>query len=79
MACVSFMEGKKTRNTQPQQDSGKNASIDCIAGVICSDLKGPMTLQGRLGNRYLINFVDHKSNHCRIFHRANEGRRREAV
>ena len=31
------------------------------------DLKGPMTPRDRLGNRYLTNFVDHKSNHCRVF------------
>ena len=67
MACVSCMEGNQTRNTQPQQNSGENALIDRIGGVICSDLKGPMTPQDRLGNRYLINFVDYKSNYCRIF------------
>ena len=26
-----------------------------------------MTPQDRLGNRYLVNFVDHKSNYCRVF------------
>ena len=36
-------------------------------GVIRSDLKGPMTPIDRLGNRYLVNFVDHKSNYCRVF------------
>uniref|UniRef100_A0AAV1VE14 Transposase n=1 Tax=Peronospora matthiolae TaxID=2874970 RepID=A0AAV1VE14_9STRA len=33
------MEGKQTCNAQ--QDSGENAPIDRIGGVICSDLKGP--------------------------------------
>uniref|UniRef100_A0AAV1TI68 Uncharacterized protein n=1 Tax=Peronospora matthiolae TaxID=2874970 RepID=A0AAV1TI68_9STRA len=67
MACVSCLEGKQTRNAQSQQDSGKHSPIDRIGGVICSDLKGPMTPRDRLGNRYLVNFVDHKSNNCRVF------------
>ena len=29
--------------------------------------KGPMTPRDRLGNRYLMNFIDHRSNYCRIF------------
>ena len=37
-----------------------------IGSVICSDLKGPMTPQDRLGNRYMVNFIDHKSNYCRV-------------
>ncbi|DAZ99961.1 TPA: hypothetical protein N0F65_008768 [Lagenidium giganteum] len=32
-----------------------------------TDLKRPITPQDRRGNRYLVNFVDHKSNYCRIF------------
>uniref|UniRef100_A0AAV1VI13 Integrase catalytic domain-containing protein n=1 Tax=Peronospora matthiolae TaxID=2874970 RepID=A0AAV1VI13_9STRA len=67
MACVSCLEGKQKRNAQSQQDSGKNSPIDRIGGVICSDLKGPMTPRDRLGNRYLVNFVGHKSNYCRVF------------
>uniref|UniRef100_A0AAV1UMW7 Uncharacterized protein n=1 Tax=Peronospora matthiolae TaxID=2874970 RepID=A0AAV1UMW7_9STRA len=66
MACVSCLEGKQTSNTQSQQDSGTNSPIDRINGVICSDLKGPMTPQDRLGNRYMVNFIDHKSNYCRV-------------
>ena len=27
----------------------------------------PVTPQDRLGNRYLINFIDHRSNYCRVF------------
>lgn len=38
-----------------------------IGGVIFSDLKGPMTPRDRLGNRYLVNFVDHRSDYCRVF------------
>uniref|UniRef100_A0AAV1T508 Uncharacterized protein n=1 Tax=Peronospora matthiolae TaxID=2874970 RepID=A0AAV1T508_9STRA len=67
MACVSCMEGKQTRNAQSQEDSGTNSPIDRIGGVICSDLKGPMTPRDRLQNRYLVNFIDHKSNYCRLF------------
>ena len=67
MACVSCLEGKQTRNAQAKVDSGSNSPIDRIGGVICSDLKGLMTPQDRLGNRYLVNFVDHKSNYCRVF------------
>lgn len=67
MVRVSCMEGKQTRNKQSQKDSEVNSPIDRVGGVICSDLKGPMTPQDRLGNHYLINFVDHKSNYCRIF------------
>ena len=67
MACVSCMEGKQTRNTQPQQDSGENAPTDRIGGVICPELKSPMKPQERLKNRYLINFVDHKNSYCKIF------------
>ena len=29
--------------------------------------KGPLTPRGRLGNRYLVNFVDHKSDYCPRF------------
>uniref|UniRef100_A0AAV1UJY9 GAG-pre-integrase domain-containing protein n=1 Tax=Peronospora matthiolae TaxID=2874970 RepID=A0AAV1UJY9_9STRA len=67
MACVSCLEGKQTRNARSQQDSGKPSTIDRIGGVICSDLKGLMALQDRLGNLHLVNFVDHKSNYCRVF------------
>ena len=48
MACVSCLEGKQTRNAQSQKDSDANSPIDRIGGVICSDLKGPMTPRERL-------------------------------
>ncbi|CAI5733963.1 unnamed protein product [Hyaloperonospora brassicae] len=54
-------------NAQQQQDRGMDSPIDRIGGVIFSDLKGPMTPQDRLQNRYLVRFVDPKSNYCRIF------------
>ena len=67
MACVSCLDGKQTRNAQSQKDSGANSPIDRIGGVICSDLKDPMTPQDRLGNRYMVNFIDLKSIYCRVF------------
>ena len=62
-----MLEGKQTRNEQSQQDSGANLPLDRIGGVICSYLKGPMTPQNSLGNLHLDNFIDHKSNYCRVF------------
>uniref|UniRef100_A0AAV1TD71 Integrase catalytic domain-containing protein n=1 Tax=Peronospora matthiolae TaxID=2874970 RepID=A0AAV1TD71_9STRA len=65
--CNSCKEGKQTKNKQSRADTGKNAPIDRVDRVICSDLKGPLTPRDRLGNCYLANFVDHKSNYCRVF------------
>ena len=42
-------------------------AIDRIGGVIDSYLKVPITPRDRLGNRYLVNFVNHKINYCRVF------------
>ena len=66
MNCVTCAQSKQTKNKQNQKDSGQNAPIDRIGGVICSDLKGPLTPADRLHNRYLINCIDYKSNYCRI-------------
>ena len=44
-------KGKPTKNRQPEKDSGDNSPIDRIGGVICSDMKGPMTSLDRLLNR----------------------------
>lgn len=65
--CLICAKGKQSKNVQSKKDSGKNAPIGRIGGVICSDLKGPMTRTDRNGNRYLVNFVDHYTNYCRIF------------
>ncbi|KAG6580190.1 Mitochondrial Carrier (MC) Family [Phytophthora cinnamomi] len=46
---------------------GKMADAPGIGGVVCSDLKRPMNLMDRNGNKYLINFVDHHTNYCRVF------------
>ncbi len=65
--CITCAEGKQTRNNQPKKDSGNNAPIDRIGGIICSDLKGPITPTDRSGNRYMVNFVDYNTNYCRVF------------
>nr|CCA24799.1 hypothetical protein PITG_16835 [Albugo laibachii Nc14] len=66
-SCLACAQGRQTKNVQTNKDTGKNSPIDVIGGVICSDLKGPMTPRDRLGNRYLVNFIDHRSNYCRVF------------
>nr|CCA18211.1 hypothetical protein ALNC14_043540 [Albugo laibachii Nc14] len=65
--CLACTQGKQTKNVQSNKDTGKNAPIDFIVGVIFSDLMGPMTPRDRLGNRYLVNVIDHRSNYCRVF------------
>jgi hypothetical protein len=65
--CITCAEGKQTRNNQSKKDSGNNAPIDRIGGVICSDLKGPITPTDRSGNRFMVNFIDYKTNYCRVF------------
>ena len=65
--CVTCAHGKQRRNNQSRKDTGLNAPIDRVGGVICSDMKGPIAPADRLGNRYMINFVDHRSNYCRVF------------
>jgi hypothetical protein len=64
MTCAG---GKQTKNKQSKKDSGENSPVDRIGGVICSDLKGPITPVDREKSRYLTNFIDHKTNYCRIF------------
>jgi hypothetical protein len=64
--CVSCAEGTQTKNRQSKMDSGENSPIDRVGGLICSDLKRPITPVDR-ENRYLVNFIDHKMNYCRIF------------
>jgi len=65
--CLTCAQGKQTKNAQSRRDTGANSPIDVIGGVICSDLKGPVTPRDRLGNRFMVNFIDHRSNYCRIF------------
>lgn len=65
--CLACARGKQTKCKQSKVDRGINSPIDVVGGVICSDLKGPMTPRDRLGNRYMVNFIDHRSNYCRVF------------
>jgi len=37
-----------------------------VGGVICSEIKGPLTPKSRLGNRYMVNFVVFQSNYCHV-------------
>uniref|UniRef100_K3WXI4 Integrase catalytic domain-containing protein n=1 Tax=Globisporangium ultimum (strain ATCC 200006 / CBS 805.95 / DAOM BR144) TaxID=431595 RepID=K3WXI4_GLOUD len=66
-SCLTCVQGKKTKNRQSQCDSGEDSPIDRTGGVICSDLKSSMTPRDRLGSRYIINLIDHKSDYCRVF------------
>uniref|UniRef100_A0AAV1VI71 GAG-pre-integrase domain-containing protein n=1 Tax=Peronospora matthiolae TaxID=2874970 RepID=A0AAV1VI71_9STRA len=65
--CLTCAQGKQSKNNQPKKDTGRNAPIDKLGGVIGSDIKGPMTPKDRRGNRYLINFVDYSTNCVRVF------------
>ncbi|KAG6617822.1 Integrase catalytic core protein [Phytophthora cinnamomi] len=65
--CLTCAQGKQHKVNQSKKDTGQNAPVDKIGGVICSDIKGPMTPRDRHGNRYMINFVDHSSNYVRAF------------
>ena len=65
--CVKCALGKQIKGLQSKKDLGLNALVDSVGGVICSDLKEPITSKDRLDNRYLVNFIDHKSNNCRLF------------
>ncbi|KAE9302953.1 hypothetical protein PF001_g13775 [Phytophthora fragariae] len=65
--CLTCAQGKQARNSRSKKDTGEHSPIDRVGGVICSDLKGPMTPRDRLNNRYMVNFVDHYSNYCRVF------------
>lgn len=65
--CLTCAQGKQSKSRQAKRDSGENSPIDRVGGVVCSELKGPMTPRDRLDNRYMINFVDHKSNYVKVF------------
>jgi hypothetical protein len=41
--CVTCAEGKQTKNSLQKRDKGANSPIDQPGGVICSDIKGPMS------------------------------------
>ena len=65
--CYTCSQGKQTKKKQSRQDSGQHSLIGRVGGVICWDIKGLLTPEDRLNYRYMINFVDHKSNYCLIF------------
>ena len=44
-----------------------NSPIDVIGSFTCPNLKGIMTPRDRQGNRYMVNYFDHRTNYCRIF------------
>lgn len=62
-SCITCVHGKQSKHEQSKKDS----PIDRIGGSICIELKDPMTPPDRCGGRYMINFVDHSSNYCRVF------------
>ncbi|GMF17065.1 unnamed protein product [Phytophthora fragariaefolia] len=70
--CLTCAQAKQALVNQSRKDTDKNAPVDKIGGVICSDIKGPMTPQYRNDNRYLINFVDHSSNYVRVLMAKNK-------
>ena len=72
--CVTCSQDIGIRTAQPQQDSGKHSPIDRIGGVICSDLKGPITPQDKHGIKYLVTFIDYKSNYVRVFAATHKNR-----
>lgn len=59
--CLTRAQGKQTKNMQSKNDICQHSPIDRIGGVICSDLKGPVSPRNRIGNRNVINFIDHKT------------------
>ncbi|KAE9238201.1 hypothetical protein PF005_g327 [Phytophthora fragariae] len=65
--CLTCPQRKQHKVNQSKKDTGQNSPVAKIGGVICSDIKGPMTPRDRHGNRYMINFVDHSSNYVRAF------------
>ena len=72
--CVTFSQGKGTLTAQPRQDSGQHSPIDRIGGVICSDHKGPIMPQDKHESKYLVTFIDYKSNYVRVFAATHKNR-----
>jgi hypothetical protein len=64
--CLACTQAKQTKYPQSRKDTGRSELIDVIEVVMCSDLNGPMTPRDRLGNRYMVNFIDHRKNYCRV-------------
>ena len=66
MRCSICAQGKQTQAAQPIKDTSTSAPTNRVGAVICSDLKGRITPRDRRGNRYLVNFVDHKTDYSRV-------------
>lgn len=64
--CGTCADGKQRRENQSRKETGRKAPIKQVGGII-SGINGPITSADRLGNRYMINFVDHRSYYCRVF------------
>jgi hypothetical protein len=60
-------KGKQNKNRPSNKDTSRKSLVDRVSGVICSDLKGPITPVDGENNRYQVNFIDHHTNYCRIF------------
>ncbi|POM69429.1 Rve domain containing hypothetical protein [Phytophthora palmivora] len=65
--CVTCAKGKQRSYNQSRKDIGANAPIDRVGGVICSDIKCSIKPCDWRGSWYLINFIDYKTNYCRVF------------
>ncbi|POM64738.1 Hypothetical protein PHPALM_19706 [Phytophthora palmivora] len=64
---IELVDRRRRKGSQSGKDTGEHSPIGRVCGVICSDLKGPITPRDRLGNRCMVNFADHKSNCYRVF------------
>lgn len=64
--CLLRAKGKQTINVHSLKNSSLNSTIDVIDCVLF-DPKDPMNSHDRLGNKYLIKFIDHRSKYCRVF------------
>ena len=53
-AFITCAQGKQTRNKQSIKDTGMNAPIDRVGGIICSDIKGPINPIDRWVNSNLL-------------------------
>ncbi|OWZ16252.1 LOW QUALITY PROTEIN: hypothetical protein PHMEG_0009977 [Phytophthora megakarya] len=62
--CVNCAEGTNCITKERLSDECTNR---CGRRCNFSDLKGPITPMDRHKNRYMINFIGHKSTFCRIF------------
>lgn len=69
MSCVRIVWPVRKANQRRTSSRGKTqgegvSPIDVIGRVICFGLKWP---RDRLGNRGMINFIDHRTNYCPVF------------